>query len=154
MIPKYVVDSCVTGKLFIVNEPEKEKAIQFYRLAYTRKVQLLAPSLIWYELNNLFVKTQMPIKEVKENIAIIQEQIERGILEIHHPSSSLLIKANEIAKIPIPTGRGYLSSLDATFHALAILQGATFITADEKHYKKTKGIKELEKSIILLRNFI
>ena len=113
----------------------------------------LPPSLIWYELNNLFAKTNMPIEEVKENIAIIQEQIEKGFLEIYPPSSTLLIKANEISSIPIPTGNGYLSSLDATFHALAILQGAIFITADTNHYRKTKGIKELEDSIILLKDY-
>jgi len=41
-------------------------------------------------------------------------------------------------------------TFDATFHALAVLMEAVFITADEKHYNKTK---DLIGSVVLLENF-
>jgi len=34
--------------------------------------------------------------------------------------------------------QGYISSFDATFHALALLKNAIFMTADEKHIRKVQ----------------
>jgi len=149
---KYVVDTCVAAKIFINTEKYVDKAVALYDLAYDEKAELVAPSLIWYELGSVFSKMQMPREKSEENFAEFEEQIRMGIIKIIPPSLEVINKADEIANVDTQ-GQGYISSFDATFHALALLKEAIFITADEKHIRKVQKIKELSDSIQFLGAF-
>ncbi|RKZ51232.1 MAG: hypothetical protein DRR16_14955 [Candidatus Parabeggiatoa sp. nov. 3] len=144
----YVVDTSVTAKLFIDEELGYEVK-QIYRQAIRKEFYLLAPELTCYELTNVLTKAAMPLAEVKEHLRFFEELIKNETLTIVPYSLEILNKASEIASIDTK-GQGYISSFDATFHALAILMNAVFITADKSHYRKTK---DLVGSIVLLENF-
>ena len=50
---KFIVDTSVAAKLFFPeNEEHKELALKLFVLANQEKLDLYAPSLIFYELNN------------------------------------------------------------------------------------------------------
>lgn len=51
---KYIVDTSVIAKLFLLEEG-REQAIELFRLAGRKEAQLIAPSLMLYELNNTLI---------------------------------------------------------------------------------------------------
>ncbi|KHD06011.1 hypothetical protein PN36_21595 [Candidatus Thiomargarita nelsonii] len=110
---------------------------------------ILAPDLTCYELISVLTQADIPLSEVKEHLLFFEELVENGVPTIVPYSFEILNKASEIASIDTK-GQGYISSFDATFHALALLMNAVFITADESHYRKTN---DLVGSIVLLENF-
>ncbi len=145
---KYVIDTSVAFKIF-ADEEGKKTALNILNLAKDKQIILLAPTLIFYEMVNSFVINGYTATETKTNIEAFYEITDSGIINIKNPSSKTSIKSTEIANTDTK-GQGYISSYDATFHALAITEKATFITADKKHYQKTKDIIG---SVLLLDNF-
>jgi len=146
---KFIVDTSVTAKLFLEGEDHRDLAIEVFRKADQNEIELYAPSLTLYELNNALVKESDLTEEVLAALEILQRQVKKKIIKIVQPSLTILKKAAEIAMIDTK-GQGNISAYDATFHALALLKKATFITSDEKHYNKTK---DLIGSVILLEDF-
>ena len=144
----YVVDTSVTAKLFL-EEEYREKAEELYWQATQKKIILLAPELTCYELNNVLAKAPISLEEIEEHLYLFEEQVKNETLTVVPYSLEILKKAAEIATIDTQ-GMGHISSFDATFHALALLNNAVFITADGKHYNKTKG---LIGSILHLKDF-
>jgi len=144
----YVVDTSVTVKLFLVEE-QSEEAKQIYRQATRQEIMLLAPELTCYELISVLTQADMPLSEVKEHLLLFEKLVKDEAVTIVPYSFKILNKASEMASLDTG-GQGYISSFDATFHALALLMDAVFITADEKHYQKTK---DLVGSVVRLENF-
>jgi predicted nucleic acid-binding protein len=144
----YVVDTSVTAKLFL-EEEYREKAEALYWQATQKKIILLAPELTCYELNNVLAKAPISLEEIKEHLCLFEEQVKNETITVVPYSLELLKKAAEIANIDTQ-GMGHISSFDATFHALALLNNAVFLTADGKHYDKTK---DLIGSILHLKDF-
>jgi predicted nucleic acid-binding protein len=144
----YVVDTSVTAKLFLVEE-QSEEAKRIYQQAARQEIMLLAPELICYELISVLSQEDIALSTVKEHLFLFEELVKNETLIIVPYSFTILNKASEIASLDTG-GQGYISSFDATFHALAVLMKAVFITADEKHYNKTK---DLIGSVMLLENF-
>jgi predicted nucleic acid-binding protein len=132
---KYIVDTSVAVKLFL-DETGREQALNVFRLANRNQIRLLAPSLILYELNNALICQGFSQDEVHECLIAFDQQIEDKVIEIIPPTLQLLNKTIEIALLDTQN-QGYISSYDATFHALALLRNAVFLTADKKHYQKT-----------------
>ena len=146
---KFVIDTSVAAKVFLENEPHKSKAIEIFTKAYEKQIALFAPSLIYFELNNALVKEKATHREIFAALTIFQQHVDEGNIRIFPPTLNLLNKTTEVASTDTE-GLGYISAYDATFHALALLEHATLITADERHYKKTK---DLFGSVMLLRVF-
>jgi len=130
-------------------EEGREEIIKIFSKANNKEIKLIAPSLLLYELNNCFVVRHVQENRTKQALFIIEKQIKEGSLDIISPSEKILMKARELSNLDTK-GQGHISSYDATFHALALLEGATFITADKKHYNKTK---KLIGSVMLLEDF-
>lgn len=107
--------------------------------SYPKKNILLAPELTCYELNNVFAKAPISLEEIKEHLCIFEEQVKNETIAVVPYSLEIPKKAAEIANIG-SQGMGHISSFYATFHALALLNDAVFITADGKHYDKTKDL--------------
>ncbi len=146
---RYVVDTSITAKLFLLNEENRDIVWEIYSQASEDKIRLLAPSLTLYELTNTLVKKGLPPEELSGHLAVFEKQIKEKNIEIVPPTFPLLEKSAEIASIDTK-GHGYISAYDAVFHALALLKKAVFLTADKAHYRKTK---DLIGSITLLKDF-
>ena len=80
---------------------------------------------------------------------MFQDFINQEIVQIYPSNHELLKKSREIAETNLK-GQGYISSYDATFHALALMENGTLLTADRKHYQKTK---DSIGSVMLLEEF-
>ena len=135
---KYILDTSVVFKVFW-NEKDQEKAIEIFRKAKNFEIEIFSSSLLWYELNNCFVVRNVDSQKTILALNIIEQQMKDNVLTIFSESSDILKKAREIASIETK-GQGHISSYDATFHALALLEDAIFITADRKHYQKKPKI--------------
>ena len=135
----YVLDTSVVYKSLSF-ENGREKVINLFDDAEKNTIKLIAPSLIWYELNNSFVVNEGSLEDVKFYMNVFREQVQSGLVEIFSSSSQLLLeKTVELANLDTG-GQGHISSYDATFHALAILENAIFLTADKKHFRKTQKL--------------
>lgn len=135
---KYSVDTSVAVKLFL-DEELREHALSLFQMGKNNTVELIAPSLIYYELTNALISSGIKESDVKNVIDLFQDLESNNIITIVAPDCALLKKAVEIACLNTG-GYGYISSYDAIFHALALLQKAIFLTADKKHYTKTREI--------------
>ena len=146
--PIYVVDTSVTAKLF-VREEQREIVKRIYQQAISQEVILVAPDLVCYELISVLSKSNIPFSEVKEHLFSFENLVKNNVLSLVPYSFDILKKASEIASLDTQ-GQGHISSFDATFHALALLMKAVFLTADGVHYRKTKNLLG---SIVLLEDF-
>jgi len=138
----YVVDSSVFNKLFL-DEAGREQALQLFTQAAKQKVQLIAPDLLFLEVVNTAQRCNVPIDEVTELL-----NAQKYLMEIRPVTHRERQKALELIKIGHPNS-GYPSIYDALFHAMAICSNALFITADHRHYAKTKQVGH----IVLLSEF-
>jgi len=138
MKKKFIVDTSVTVKLFL-EEEEADLADKVFKQAKEGEILLFAPTLTSYEVLNTLVKENIPNDEIQEHLLMLKDYTEAKIINLVDYSESLALKTLEIATMDTK-GKGHISSYDATFHALAILQQGVFLTADKKHYEKTKDI--------------
>ena len=146
---KYVIDTSVFAKLFIKSEEGQVQTEKIFERAINDELILIAPFLLIYELNNVFVKGHLTRNEIEMHFSTLNRYINAKVIYIFRTNVELLLKASDLAGVD--TGRvGYISSYDATFHALAILENAIFITDDVKHYNKTA---DRFGSIMLLKDF-
>ncbi len=129
----YVVDSSVFNKLFL-DEVDREQALQLFTQAAKQEVQLIAPDLLFLEAINTAQRCGIPIDEVA---ALLKAQ--KYLMEIRPITHAEQQKAIELIKMGHPNS-GYPSIYDALFHAMAICNNALFVTADHRHYAKTKQV--------------
>ena len=135
---KLVLDTSVLAKLFIA-EWDRPLAVKVLADTIAAKVPVLAPSLVLYELNSVFVKNGMVGQEYDNAIRETMRMIGANNLVIREPTEGLLREAARIASLDTH-GQGHISSFDATFHALALQEGATFLTADAAYVRKAKAL--------------
>ena len=135
---KIVIDSSLALK-WVLNESDGlNQALFIEKLIQKRLIECYVPSIFFSEtLNILFRKAPEKALRFLSQIRI------SDIMECRL-SRNQALKAGEIMqKYP------KISFYDASYHALAIDEDATFITADKKYYETTKK----EGSIELLENF-
>jgi predicted nucleic acid-binding protein len=145
---KLVVDTSIVAKIFIA-EPDRDLAVKVFDGTIASKTLILAPSLMLFELNNVFVKNCMAGAEYDDAISELMRWIGDGHLTVRAPDEDLLRAAATIASMDT-RGQGHISSFDATFHALALRENATFLTADAAYVRKTQT---LIGHVILLSDF-
>lgn len=134
----YVVDTSVVAKVFLA-EADRDIAVRFFESAIRSSIKLHAPSLLLYEMNNVLISKGVTGEHYNQAIRALMEWARSGVLEIADADEDLLRRAEAIASIDTQ-GQGYISSYDATFHALAIRLGATFLTSDQAYARKTKDL--------------
>ncbi len=140
----YVVDSSVFNKLYL-NEEDREQALALFEQAAEDQVMLIAPTLLYYEVMATAQYYHLPLFAVLE---LLEEQIATNLLLVE-PNSTHHRKAIDIIQQGHPKS-GYPSIYDAIFHALAIIEGGTLITADHRHFSKSKQFGH----ILMLKNFL
>ena len=132
---RYVIDTSVLAKVF-VNEPHRERVVTLLDAAMVERVELYAPSLLMYEINNQLVSKRVTGRRYDDAVRFLFAWIRMKILVVHESDEDLLRRAEAISSIDTQ-GQGHISSFDATFHALAIRLDAVFPTSDEARVRKT-----------------
>lgn len=136
---KFFVDASVVLKWFFLDERDTQQAIALRDRFIEGKIELEVPAHAYSEVaNTLLAKTS-------SNNALDFFATFRGMNLMEH---ALTLGTVSISSLLMKRYKG-ISFYDAVYHALALTQGGTFITADEIYYKKTKK----EGSIVLLKDF-
>ncbi len=135
---QYVVDSSVIAKLFL-EEPDRNLASQLMERTTKGEVELSAPSLLLYEINSALISNGIKGKAYDESISLLMDWMRDGYISIVEPNEDLLRRAEAIASMDTQ-GQGHISSFDATFHPLALMRNATFLTSDQVYVRKTKSL--------------
>jgi len=126
-----VIDSNIFIKLF-KEETDYEIAKEFLNYALIHEIPLCAPDLFKYEVMAIAQKFRVDISEVEKLI----QSYEKVILSIE----SLSAKTWKSAISMIQDGHiksGFPSIYDSVYHCLALEKDFIFLTADDRHLKKT-----------------
>ncbi len=143
---RIVLDSSVVNKLFL-DEPDRVQALEVIHKISEDEVEAIAPSLIAYEVVNVLNKVAISRKEKNKILSLLYSLFDTNILLVE-PSLKHLAKAMDITNSGHQKS-GYPSLYDSIYHAIAIVDNCLFITADKKHYSKTKQLGH----ITLLKDF-
>ena len=128
----YIIDTSVFNKLYL-NEEGREKAILLFEKAAQGQFTLVAPFLLYYEVVATAQYYRLPIQMVVE---LLESQIKHNLTLIE-PDQNHRKKAIEMIQIGHPKS-GYPSIYDSIFYAIAIVEGGILISADRKHFMKTR----------------
>lgn len=123
---KVIIDASVLVKI-IAEEKSSSAAQELIRLCLQKKIKLILPELIFYEIiNAITFNKETPIadtiffilelKKIAQKIVLLEEQLISQVIEI--------IQKHK------------LTSYDSVYIATAELENAFLITADFKHHKK------------------
>ncbi|MER9328110.1 VapC toxin family PIN domain ribonuclease [Mesorhizobium sp. M0488] len=104
----------------------------------------LAPSVVLYEALSAALHVELPLATVGQ----LFDQFRELGLAIEEPTAQDLATAEKIATSAVP-GNGYPTLFDSIYHAMAIERGATFVTADQRHFAKASQFG----SVVLLKDW-
>lgn len=127
-----VVDANIIAKL-VADESDSNLAIDFLRGCVAEKVQVIAPMIIQYEVANIAIKKNISIDLVTN---LFDENI-LNLVDLESPDRFTWLQAEKICQSGHEKS-GYPSMYDSIYHAMAIMKGGTFFTADKRHYAKSK----------------
>ena len=131
----YVIDSSVFIKLFLPEEEDSDKALRLMDRIIDERLNILAPRIFYYAVFGIARKIGIPTAAIW------------GLLQ--DCEGSLLAYINEDAATTRKTlsicnhgnaKSGFPTFYDGSYHALAILNNCDFVTADRRHYEKTKAL--------------
>ena len=135
--PKYVIDASTAIK-WVVDEKHSEVALKIRYFYELDLIYLLVPSVFFWEVLNTISR-----KKPEMAMPFLSEIKMADILECRLSESQTLKSIELMQKYP------KISFYDASYHALAIEEQGTFITADKKYYE----IAKKEGHIQLLEDF-
>lgn len=135
---RIVLDTSIVAKVFLA-EPDRQRAIRVIEAGIRGEAVLLAPSLLLYEMNNVLISKSIKGHSYDKAIGALMEWVRSGVIVVEEPREELLRRTEAIASIDTQ-GQGYISSFDATFHALALIRGATFLTSDQSYVRKSRPL--------------
>lgn len=137
-INKIVLDSSIFNKIYL-QEEDSDKVIDYLERINEENYTILAPSIFLYEVLSVASSNKYDSKLVYD--LIIDYQLNN--LQIVNPDNKIIDKALEIANSG-HVKSGFPSFYDCAYHALAIINKCNFITADKKHYQKTKELGHIK----------
>ena len=132
---KCVLDSSVFVKLFLPEEDDSKKALYLMHRVIDEQIEILVPRLFYYEIFGISKKHHIPTDEVHSLLLAY----ETSLLSYVDENKTITQKTIEICE----TGNaksGFPLFYDCSYHAVAILNNCDFITADRRHYDKTKQL--------------
>lgn len=127
-----VVDASVVAKT-LIDESDSHVAIGFLRACVMKRVRVIAPSHIQYEVASIAIKKLVPVD-------LVTSLFEGNILKLvclESPNRLTWLQAEKICQAGHEKS-GYPSMYDSIYHAMAIVEGGSFVTADKRHYAKSK----------------
>ena len=128
---KIILDSCVFNKLFL-EEHDSEQAVDLISALAQKNYRVLAPGLFLYEVLSIAKINNFPTVEAYDLIIDFQ-------LTLIELDDACIRRAIAICE----TGHqksGFPSFYDASYHALAMQHNCYFVTADQRHFTKTKQL--------------
>ena len=135
----YVIDASVAAKLFIT-EDYTDKATEIIEAHARGNLSFLAPTLIMYELGNVFCKhPQMTPKQAYEFLTRFLD-LQINMIDVHS-NAELLKEACDISK------NKDVTFYDASYIAIAEKTKIKLVTADEKIRNK------VPETTILIKDF-
>lgn len=132
-----VIDSNILIKV-VLDEKDSFEAKECIRILFEAETTILVPSVFPYEIFHIAQKNSLDLKSIKEFL-LSQSTIRYVELDNEIIDTSIDI----IEKSSHPKS-GYPSMYDSTYHAIAILNNCDFITADKRHYEKTKQLGNIK----------
>lgn len=123
-----------------VEEEDYEKAVNLKKDFLDRKIKLIVPSLCLWEINN-FICRKFPKEAITHFFHFLLLNIKEAPLGISTANIAFQISES------CPGVTFY----DASYHALAMETGGTYLTADKKYYQAVK--KKKWGNIELLKNY-
>jgi predicted nucleic acid-binding protein len=133
-----VLDASVLVKLFR-SEPDSIAARAAVEHSADHNISLLAPGLAVYEVLSVALHYQVPFDIP---IRLFDFLKSTGFLFVE-PTPAELRKAELIATTKTPAA-GFPALKDSIYHAVAIMRGGTFLTADRKHIEKAKDFGHVQ----------
>ena len=131
MTKKHVIDANVFISI-ILNEPQSIISERLLASIVANNGLILVPSLFVYEVISTCQRYTSNLQLVRERFVQLSSNVES--IEI---DDIIINKAIEIA-VKGHSKSGFPSFYDAAYHALAIVNSCDFITADKRHYEKSK----------------
>jgi len=135
----YVIDSSVVAKCFIV-EDYSDKAVEVMNAHVEGHLSLSAPSLIVYELGNIFWRHPRITPEKAYEFIEKFLDLQIGLVDIWS-DAELLKNACTISRTR------NLTFYDASYLAIVKREGAKLVTADEYLHNKAPNM------VVLLKEF-
>ena len=137
--PLFIVDASVVLKWFLEENDDKAEAMTLGESYLNKDIEF---EMLDYTIAEIF------------NTMVLKLDRKKALSALSHLFTFNILQCNvtlEIASQAAELMGKYkgISFYDAGYHALAKLEDGTFITADEKYYKKTHK----EGNIMLLKNY-
>lgn len=126
-----IVDASVFNKLFL-KEPDEPQAVAFFLWAIGNEVELVGLELLRLEACQSALHYGLPFNvpldllEHYENAGMRQLRLRRAHWD----------KAETISRAGHPKS-GYPQLTDSLYHAVALIEGGLFLTADRRHARKS-----------------
>lgn len=139
-----ILDSSVIAKWFFPSEEDGEIALKLRDLFLSKEISISAPTLIYYEINNLI---RSAVKSLRINEKLAKEAY-FGFLEL----DLIIYSSKELMELALEKAISLdISSYDASYLTLAEYLKIPLITADQKLIGKAKGdlIQNLKTSWIV-----
>ena len=138
MVKIIVWDSNVFAKL-LFEEPDSAEARDFISACFENNdIRIVVPELFTYELANI---TQYYQDDIARTIAALEAPLSSSLVCVS-PNEEAWVLAEKITR----TGHeksGYPSMYDSIYHALAIQSDGVFVTADRRHFVKSKAFNHI-----------
>ena len=129
---KIVVDANVIIKT-IIKETGSNAAFEFLRACVSKKIEIIAPNLIQYEIAQIAVKKGVSIDKAIDKF----EERVSSLIKLKSPDRFTWLQAEKICRSGHEKS-GFPSIYDSIYHAIAIIEDGVFITADKRHHAKSK----------------
>ncbi len=133
---QYVLDANVFLE-YIYCRSLQDTSKQIIKDAILERIQILVPSLVLDEITEVLCGNIDDIKDVECHLKYIEKLAKQEILQIVVPNIEVRMQAIEMARKGNRKS-GYPEFTDCLYHALAISNGAVFITNDKKYISKVR----------------
>lgn len=133
-----IIDANIFVKL-LHPEPDSNEAKVFFKTCAMTRTQLTAPELFRYEIAEV---TRHYQGELRQTLNLLDAH-QKSNLQLISPTHQTWLLAERIAKDGHPKS-GFPTMYDSIYHALAIESGGVFLTADQRHYRKTKHYGQIK----------
>ena len=136
---KVVPDASVILKWVLPRNisPFQDQALALRDAALTDKISLIVPPLWRYEVGNTLTRL---VPDNALRLMMLCESVGLTEVEADHEWQAIAVDLCRQSKI---------SFYDASYHALAVKQSATLVTADEKHVRRLR----FPSHVCLLKNW-
>jgi predicted nucleic acid-binding protein len=133
-----ILDASILAKLFR-DEPDSSAAEAVLVHCARHRLVHKAPGLALYEILSVALHYGVPFDIP---IRIIADLSKTGF-ELVEPSAEELKKAESIATTKSDV-YGFPELKDSIYHAMAIVRGGIFLTADNRHFQRTKSLGNIQ----------